>query len=105
MAKDAESQPEKGYPGAIPDPNPDEIIAPTIATHAEVEIEWPPYDGELYSIIITLSRATNGWLYDYANYDRGYPGFKLIGFPIWPENRPKVYKYWEPSDDKTETGA
>jgi hypothetical protein len=74
--EDAESQPEKGYSIAIPD------------------------DGELYSTIISLSRATHGWLYDYANYAPDYPGATLEGFPIWPERRPKVYKYWEPGDDE-----
>jgi hypothetical protein len=49
-----------------------------------------PIDETLYSRIVSLSRATHGWLYDYANTvpDGGnYPGSILIGFPIWPDNR------------------
>jgi hypothetical protein len=63
-----------------------------------------PTDGTLYSTIISLSRATHGWLYDYANAsDQGYyPYSILIGVPIWPDQRFKVIKFWEPSDDATE---
>jgi hypothetical protein len=57
-------------------------------------------DGTVYSIIISLSKVTHGWLYDYANYDPDYPGAELIGFPIWPDKHPKIFKFWEPGDDK-----
>jgi hypothetical protein len=65
---------------------------------------FPTDDGELYSTVISLSRATHGWLYDYANASdqRYYPYSMLIGVPIWPDNRFKVIKFWEPSDDATE---
>jgi hypothetical protein len=55
----------------------------------------------LYSTIIGLSKLTHGWLYDYANTkDSDDPRTELIGLPIWAE-RPKVFKLWEPGDDKT----
>ena len=57
----------------------------------------------LYSTIVSLSRATNGWLYSYANTvpnGGNFPGAILIGFPIWPDNRFTIpIKFWEPSDD------
>jgi hypothetical protein len=80
-----------------------EIIKPAGATPLRPSRrDPPPDDGQLYSIIMSLSRAKYGWLYDYANAIENveYPGSELIGFPIWPDNRPKVFRYWEPSDDK-----
>ena len=46
--------------------------------------------------------TTHGWLYDYANAigKLENPSSELIGFPIWPDNRPMTWKYWEPSDDQ-----
>jgi hypothetical protein len=65
---------------------------------------FPTDDGELYSTVISLSRATHGWLYQYANsaIDIHVPGASLEGFAIWPDHRFKVIKFWEPSDDATE---
>ena len=55
----------------------------------------------LYSLIITFSMVTHGWLYDYANRpDPLFPGSTLEGLPIWPNNDPKIFKCWEPGDDE-----
>jgi hypothetical protein len=68
---------------------------------SKAETLFPIDDENLYSTIIGLSKLTHGWLYDYANtMDGEDPRAELIGFPIWPDNRPKVFKFWEPGDDK-----
>jgi len=62
--------PPAGYEGAIP-----AQPTPTPALFA---------GDKRYSTIISLSKMTDGWLYDYANYEPYFPGSTLEGFPIWP---------------------